>query len=165
MTIESIGLGGGCHWCTEAVFQSLFGVENTQQGWIKSAPPHDSFSEAVIVTFNSAEISLSTLLEIHLRTHASQSAHKLRQKYRSAIYTYTDKQAKNCKKILKNLQPRFPHKLIIEVLPFADFTASGKQYQNYYAQNPERPFCKTYIDPKLSLLRKEYSKHINESAR
>ena len=49
--VEQIGLGGGCHWCTEAVFQSLIGVQNVAQGFIKSLPPADTWSEAVIVNF------------------------------------------------------------------------------------------------------------------
>ena len=160
MTIETIGFGGGCHWCTEAVFQSLSGVESTAQGWIKSRPPNDSFSEAVIVKFKPSQIALSVLIEIHLRTHASGSAHSMRQKYRSAIYTYTDVQALACKELLETLQEDFSKDIITAVLSFSEFSASPPHYQNYYAQNPERPFCKTYIDPKLALLRQRYAKYL-----
>jgi len=69
--MDKIGFGGGCHWCTEAVFQKLRGVASVEQGFIRSRPPYETFSEAVIVSFDAAQISLSVLTEIHLRTHAS----------------------------------------------------------------------------------------------
>jgi len=91
--MAKIGFGGGCHWCTEAVFQALNGVQKVEQGFIRSDPPQDSFSEAVIVTFDSKILSLETLIEVHLRTHASTSSHKMRGKYRSAIYIFDNQQA------------------------------------------------------------------------
>ena len=86
--IDKVAFGGGCHWCTEAVFQALAGVEQVEQGFVKSRPPHDCFSEAVVVHFNAQIIPVKTLIEIHLRTHASSSAHTMRGKYRSAVYSF-----------------------------------------------------------------------------
>ena len=63
ITAERIGFGGGCHWCTEAVFQSLRGISKVEQGWIRSTPPHEKFSEAVIVTYDPKVMSLETLIE------------------------------------------------------------------------------------------------------
>ncbi|MBO6639652.1 MAG: peptide-methionine (S)-S-oxide reductase [Roseitalea sp.] len=80
-----IGFGGGCHWCTEAVFQALRGVTRVEQGFVRSEPPFDAWSEAVIVTFDPASIDLATLTEVHLRTHASTAAHAMRGEYRSAV--------------------------------------------------------------------------------
>ena len=67
-----IALGGGCHWCTEAVFQSLKGVEKVNQGYVASTGENNWFSEAVIVHFNDEIITLKTLIEIHLHTHKSR---------------------------------------------------------------------------------------------
>ncbi len=123
-------------------------------------PPHDSFSEAVNLEFDPSDIPLAVLLEVHLRTHASQSAHSMRQKYRSAIYTHSEPQSRACQMVLQELQTGFPKSLITEILPFSEFSASPPHYQDYYHQNPERPFCKTYIDPKLALLRQKYTSYI-----
>ncbi len=95
MQQKRIGLGGGCFWCSEAVFQNLRGVAQVAQGFIYSHPPHDSLSEAVLVDFDPAQISLADLIEIHLRTHASTSQHSMRQKYRSAIYAFINPVTKN----------------------------------------------------------------------
>lgn len=154
---ERIGFGGGCHWCTEAVFQVLSGVRDVAQGFVRSRAPHDSWSEAVVVTFDPGEIDLRTLIEVHLRTHASTSAHKMRGKYRSAIYTFDDQQARRAADGLRELQPDFSQPLVTLVLDHVEFRASDERFQNYYATNPARPFCRNYIDPKLRLIRATYA--------
>ena len=99
-----IGFGGGCHWCTEGVFQSIRGVTHVNQGWIQSNGTDDWFSEAVIVTFDPDEISQETLIEIHLLTHSSQTDHSMRSKYRSAIYFFDGAQEEEIKNALLGLQ-------------------------------------------------------------
>ncbi len=155
-----IGFGGGCHWCTEAVFQALSGVENVAQGFIRSVPPDESFSEAVVVTFDPAQIELRTLVEIHLRTHASTSAHKMRGKYRSAVYAYDAEQADASQAALESLQGNFDERLVTRVLMFEGFKESDARFRNYYQSDPARPFCRTYIDPKLALLRERFGEKV-----
>lgn len=82
--------GGGCHWCTEAVFQSLKGVRTVEQGFISSYGGNDTFSEGVIVHYNAAVISPMDLTAIHLHTHQSTVDHSMRGKYRSAIYIFDE---------------------------------------------------------------------------
>lgn len=158
-----IGFGGGCHWCTEAVFDSLLGVQQVQQGYVRSKPPAEAESEAVLVDFDSDAISLKLLIEIHLRTHSSGSSHAMRNKYRSAVYTFDAEQMVQCKRLLSDLQPQFNHQLVTQVLPFVSFTESQPRYQKYYATNPDRPFCGTRIEPKLALLRRNYSQFVRGS--
>ena len=157
MTQQRIGLGGGCYWCSEAVFQNLRGVSDVAQGFIISQPPHDSPAEAVLVDFDPARISLANLIEIHLRTHASTSGHSLRKKYRSAIYVLDAQQERNAEAILGKLQDDFGNQLVTRVLPFAGFEHSDEQYHNYYANHAGNQFCRRYIDPKLATLRREYA--------
>ena len=151
-----IGLGGGCHWCTEAVFQAIAGISKVDQGFIRSDPPEDAWSEAVLVTFDPDALPLEALIEIHLRTHSSTSRHKMRGKYRSAIYVYDAGTGVKVGRILRQLQHGFDEPLVTSVLTLAKFRPSDERFQNYYASGPERPFCKTYIDPKLALLRRQY---------
>ncbi|UQD57677.1 peptide-methionine (S)-S-oxide reductase [Flavobacterium sp. K5-23] len=156
---EKIGLGGGCHWCTEAVFQSLIGVEKVEQGWIASNGNNESFSEAVIIHFDASKISLEVLIEIHLHTHKSTVKHSMREKYRSAIYFFNLEQQAKAKTILSKLQPHFKNEIITTVMPFLNFKASREEILNYYYKNPEKPFCKNYIDPKLKILLEKFSKY------
>jgi peptide-methionine (S)-S-oxide reductase len=105
--MHTIGFGGSCHWCTEAIFLSLKGVTKVQQGWIAPQTPEESYSEAVIVHFDSAIIELDTLIEIHLHTHSCTSLHSMRAKYRSAIYTMENDQLAFANRALQRLQADF----------------------------------------------------------
>ncbi|WP_276165264.1 peptide-methionine (S)-S-oxide reductase [Zobellia alginiliquefaciens] len=162
MSLHKIALGGGCHWCTEAVFQSLQGVTKVEQGFVASTGNDSNFSEAVIVHFSPNIISLKTLIEVHLHTHKSTSNHSMRSKYRSAIYTFSTEHVVESEAILNELQATFGDTLITKILPFIAFKPSEIQFKNYYYSNPEKPFCTTYISPKLQLLKTQFtsfSKH------
>jgi len=159
--VQKIGFGGGCHWCTEAVFQSLIGVEKVEQGWIASEGEAFAFSEAVIVHYRPKEISLEVLVEIHLHTHKSTSAHSMREKYRSAVYFYTEEEQTVLSTILTQLNGDFDNQLITQILPFASFKPSREAIKNYYYSNREKPFCETFINPKLKLLLKQFSEHVD----
>ncbi len=160
-SLHKIGLGGGCHWCTEAVFQSLKGVHKVEQGFVASEKENSSFSEAVIVHFDNSKISLKDLIAIHLHTHKSTSEHSMRSKYRSAIYIFSEKDETLTTKILSDLEDDFERKLITQVLPFKAFKPSDEMFQNYYYSNKQKPFCETYINPKLKLLLDRFSKHVD----
>lgn len=160
--LKKIGFGGGCHWCTEAVFQSLKGVVKVDQGWIASNGEANSFSEAVIVHFDSDQISLKVLIEIHLRTHKSTSEHSMRKKYRSAIYYFEARQQVVANQFLRLFQSMFDNRLITKVLPYVKFKPSGAEIENYYYKNPKKPFCTTFIDPKLKVLLSTFSTYANK---
>ncbi|MFY0602917.1 MAG: peptide-methionine (S)-S-oxide reductase [Flavobacteriaceae bacterium] len=160
--MEKIGLGGGCHWCTEAIFQSLIGVHKVEQGYISSTGIYDTFSEAVIVHYHETLIDLKTLIEIHLRTHKSASNHSMREKYRSAVYTFSEKQHQLSKEWITYYQEEFSHQLITLAIPFYQFKASRESIQNYYYNNPKKPFCQRFIDPKLQVLLKRFSNHVQK---
>ena len=160
-TIQKIGLGGGCHWCTEAVFQSLKGVQKVEQGYISSTAPHTVLSEAVIVYFDKSIITLKDLIEVHLHTHKSTSTHSFRTKYRSAIYYFNIEDKHPCEVYIQELQADFESSIITLVLPFDSFKASREQIRDYYIKDPDRPFCKQYIHPKLQFLRQKYTRIIN----
>ena len=159
--IQKIGFGGGCNWCTEAVCQSLIGIQKVEQGFISSEEEYNTYSEAVIVHFNPEEISLRNLIEIHLSTHKSTSEHSMRSKYRSAIYFFDKIQQTNSEAFLEELQTEFEKTLITKVLPFNSFKESDQMFQNYYYKNPEKPFCETHIDPKLSILMTQFRRSVN----
>lgn len=156
-TVEKIGFGGGCHWCTEAVFQAIKGVLAVDQGWISSTGLNSDFSEAVVVDFDATQISLKTLIDIHLATHSCTSKHSMRNKYRSAVYTFSEQQAADAQEFLKQLQQQYNAPLITQILPFSDFKINTETYQEYYLKNPDKPFCQRYIKPKLSLLETKFN--------
>jgi len=158
-----IGFGGGCHWCTEAVFQSIKGVEKVDQGWIASDGEHHAFSEAVLVYFDPGLISQHSLIEAHLLTHSCTGDHSMRQKYRSAIYIFNDLQYHEAVNSLKAFQNTYEERIITKVLPFVKFKENKEELLNYYHSRPQAPFCVQYIDPKLDLLKKSWIGRIIES--
>ncbi|ALM07437.1 peptide methionine sulfoxide reductase [Sediminicola sp. YIK13] len=155
--IHKIGFGGGCHWCTEAVFQSLKGVTHVAQGFIAATEPESSYSEAVIVSFNQDELTLKELISVHLHTHNSTADHSFRRKYRSAVYVFDEREISGVRNILRYLQKDFVDPLITQVLLYKDFKASEEQFHNYYYTNPEKPFCETYIAPKLNKINLDFA--------
>ena len=160
--MQKIAFGGGCHWCTEAIFQSLIGVSKVEQGWVSSAHPDaTSPSEAVIVHFDDSLISLDLLTEIHLFTHNATSNHNFRQKYRSAVYTFSKPQQLEAQTILEKKQKLFEKSLVTKVYPFGKFRLNDEQYLDYYKSNPEKPFCQVRIEPKLQILLAKYSDYTN----
>ena len=161
MMIEKIGFGGGCHWCTEAYFQSLQGVEKVEQGWISSTVPNDSFSEAVIVHYNPVIIPLKILIGIHLHTHSSTKKHRFRKKYRSAVYVF-DGKTNESEKLIAEYQIDFDEPIITQALLFDQFKLNNEQQQNYYKKNKEGVFCERYIHPKLQMIETEYSAYFNK---
>lgn len=159
--MQKIGLGGSCHWCTEAIFNSLKGVQKVEQGWLASNGAFGTFSEGIVVTFDINLIDLKTLIKIHLHTHSCTKNHSMREKYRSAIYTFSEEDFKSSKAILKDLQNDFEENIITKVLPFDAFKLNIEEQLDYYFKNPEKPFCETFINPKLKYLLAQFSSQVD----
>ncbi len=155
-----IGFGGSCHWCTEAVFQSLRGVKEVLQGWV--ATSGDDFSEAVLVSFDEKLITLKTLVEIHLATHSCTSEHSMRTKYRSAVYVFDEAQANAAREAIRNLQDDYVGPIITQVLPMQEFKLNQPEYLNYYYSDPQKPFCENIVLPKLQILLERFGKSVND---
>ncbi|MES2063600.1 MAG: peptide-methionine (S)-S-oxide reductase [Bacteroidota bacterium] len=159
--MQKIGFGGSCHWCTEAIFRSLKGVKIVEQGWISSDGENTKPSEAVLVTYDENEISLQILIAIHLHTHSCTAEHSMRDKYRSAVYSFNDKQAIEAKTTVSELQADFDQPIVTKVLPFQTFRLNDENYLDYYYKDPSKPFCQNIVNPKLKELIKRFQKYIS----
>lgn len=155
--MANVGFGGGCHWCTEGVFQALRGVIQVNQVFVQSDAPWDTWSEGVIVNFDLSVISLAMLSEVHLRTHSATRARSPRSKYRSAIYIFEDNQRHEAELAIGSFVDEVGKPVHTRVLPLRRFRASDERFQNYYRTHPSRPFCRRYIDPKLDHIRQHFS--------
>lgn len=132
-----------------------------KQGWIASEGSAADFSEAVLVNFDPEVISVATLIAVHLHTHSCTSNHFMRTRYRSAVYTVSDAQATGAREILINLQTEFDEPIITTVLPLREFKLNKEEDLNYYYKNPDKPFCRSYISPKLKVLMNRFNKEVN----
>ena len=154
-----IGFGGGCHWCTEAVFQALRGVARVEQGWASALDAPERFSEAVIVYFDAREIPLDVLVAVHLHTHSCTSGHALRGRYRSAVYARDDAQAAAARAALEASRADFEAPVVTEVVRLGGFRQNEPRYRDYYRTDPTRPFCERYIAPKLAEVRRRFGRY------
>lgn len=161
--IKKAGFGGGCHWCTEAVFAALTGVNSVRQGWISSNGEDTALSEGVLIEFDTRKIDFAVLIAIHLHTHSATSHHSMRGKYRSAVYTFSDEDSSTAKAAIQQLQKDFEKPVITRVLPFCDFRINREESLNYYFSDPDRPFCQTYINPKLKMLLQQFAGNTNKT--
>lgn len=157
-----IGLGGGCRWCTEAVFEAVKGVYNVRQGYISAKESPDQFYEGIIMNYDPESVMLEDLILIHLRTHQSMKDHSMRHKYRSAVYVYNQLELRKTRQTLKTIENSAGSKFVTRAYELACFKESRAEIRNYYQTDPQRPFCTRYIQPKLDLLLKEFKTLLKE---
>jgi len=158
--METAGFGGGCHWCTEGVFQILRGVSEVHQGFLQSTAPDDSWAEGVVVRFDPEIISLDILIEVHLRTHSANSGYTPNGRYRSAVYVGDADQRHRTDTAITRLAKDVDTAARTKVLLLVGFRSSEERYRNYYRTDPTRPFCRRYIDPKLVAIRRDFARHV-----
>ena len=157
-----IGLGGGCHWCTEAVFKAVKGVYNLRQGYISAKESPDQFYEGIIMNYDPESVMLEDLILIHLRTHQSMKDHSMRHRYRSAVYVYNQLELEKTRQTLMKIENSTGSKFVTRAYELACFKESRAEIRNYYQTDPQRPFCTRYIQPKLDLLLKEFKTLLKE---
>ncbi|UAM97303.1 peptide-methionine (S)-S-oxide reductase MsrA [Polaribacter litorisediminis] len=161
-------LGGGCFWCTEAVFQKVKGVEKVVSGYAGgNAPGRPTYreicsgltghAEVIRITFDDTIISYEDILVIFMTTHDPttlnrQGADRGTQ-YRSVIYYHDETQQKIATEVLKQMQPYYSDKIITELSALPTFYEAEKEHQNYYRENTQQGYCSYVIEPKLAKLR------------
>ena len=166
--IQIATLGGGCFWCTEAVFQEVKGVEKVVSGYAGgNAPGKPTYreicsgltghAEVIQITFDASLISYEDILVIFMTTHDpttlnKQGADKGTQ-YRSVIFYHNENQQKVAKEVLKQIQSYYDDKIVTEMSPLPIFYEAEVEHQNYYRENSQQGYCSFVIAPKLSKLR------------
>lgn len=170
---ETIVLGGGCFWCTEAVFQQVRGVLAVESGYSNGQAERPNYAqvctgstgcaEVVKVVFDPAVIGLRHILEVfflvHDPTQLNRQGHDVGTQYRSAIY-YTEPEQKTvidaliCEMCQDKL---YEASIVTEVLPLADYWPAEPEHQNFFVRNPEQAYCRAVAAPKLERLRRNFA--------
>lgn len=165
---ELATLGGGCFWCLEAVFLELRGVHGVKNGYSGGQVANPTYEqvcgkksghvEVVQVTFDPMEISYADLLDvfftIHDPTTKDQQGNDIGPQYRSAIFTHSEAQAAAARESLAAAQAHWDDPIVTEILALEKFWPAEKYHDNYYAQNPQNPYCAVVVAPKVSKARK-----------
>lgn len=168
-------IGGGCFWCTEAVFQEVRGIEKIVSGYSGgNAPGKPTYreicsgltghAEVIQLTFNKNIISFEEILVIFMTTHDPttlnrQGADKGTQ-YRSVIFYHDKYQKTIAEEVLQQIQHYYDDKIVTEVSPLSIFYEAEAEHQNYYREHPEQGYCSFVIAPKLAKLRKLHADKI-----
>jgi methionine-S-sulfoxide reductase len=173
---ESAVFGGGCFWCTEAVFQRLRGVKSVTSGYAGGSMPNPSYeqvssgwtghAEVTKIEFDPGVTSYANLLEVFFATHdpttKDRQGNDRGTQYRSIILYADEKQKKEAEEAIREFQPDFPAPIVTEVKPLADFYPAEDYHQNYYNENGSQPYCSFVISPKLAKFRKKFAERIVE---
>ena len=166
--IELATFGGGCFWCTEAVFQEVKGVKKVVSGYSGGqVPGHPTYreicsgltghAEVIQVTFDAQVVSYKDLLLVFMTTHDPttlnrQGADKGTQ-YRSVIYYHNNQQEQEAKQVIKQVVPYYENTIVTELAALDVFYEAEKEHQNYYRTHPQQGYCSYVITPKLEKLR------------
>ena len=160
--------GGGCFWCTEAVFLEVKGIEKVVSGYSGgNAPGKPTYreicsgltghAEVIQVTYDENIISYESILIIFMTTHDPTQLNRqgadVGTQYRSVIYYHNEQQEEIAQTVINALITVYNEKIVTEISPLSIFYEAEKEHQAYYKNNQNSGYCSFVIDPKLQKLR------------
>ncbi|WP_082782557.1 peptide-methionine (S)-S-oxide reductase MsrA [Cephaloticoccus capnophilus] len=171
-TTETLVLGGGCFWCTEAAFKLLPGVTEVTSGYAGGVTDNPSYeevcaghtghAEVIRIQYNPQEISLERLLdffwEAHDPTTLNRQGADAGTQYRSIILYQSPEQKAAAAAAITRAQPRFSAAIVTELVPLARFWPAEDYHQDYFRKNPQAGYCRLVIAPKVQKLEKAVSR-------
>lgn len=174
--METATLGGGCFWCTEAIFLELKGVESVVSGYSGGKVNNPSYqdictgqtghAEVIEIEFDPNIISFQELLEVFWSTHDPTSLNRqggdIGTQYRSVIFYMNDNQKEVAKILKKKLEEEavFNQPIVTEISPRINFFKAENYHQNYYKDNQSQGYCQFIIVPKLDKFRKIFKEKL-----
>lgn len=164
--------GGGCFWCTEAVFKMLAGVMSVEPGYAggtTKTPTYEEVSagitghaECIKLTFNPHKIAYTDLLTVFFSSHDPTTLNRqgadIGTQYRSVIFTTSDAQKNSANKFIEDINNSHPEgeRIVTEVVPLTVFYPAENYHKDYYERNSEAPYCQIVINPKLEKVQKQF---------
>ncbi|HUN21533.1 MAG TPA: peptide-methionine (S)-S-oxide reductase MsrA [Anaerolineales bacterium] len=172
--LEQATFGGGCFWCTEAIFRQVQGVTLVESGYSGGSKANPTYrevcdgntghAEVVQVTFDPSQISYADLLRIHLTTHNPMTRNRqgadIGTQYRSIILTHNASQAATAQAVIAELAPNFDNPIVTIVQEFETFYKAENYHQDYFSRNADKPYCEAVISPKLAKFKKLYAERL-----
>lgn len=163
-------LGGGCFWCTEAVYQELKGVTQIVSGYAGGAVLNPSYeqicsgstghAEVVQLTFDPDQISFRRILEvfftIHDPTTLNRQGNDIGTQYRSVIFYHDQAQRDTAAQVMAEMASVWDAPLVTELSPVPVFYRAEEYHQNYYRQHPDQGYCAFVVAPKVAKFRKTF---------
>jgi methionine-S-sulfoxide reductase len=173
---EEITLGGGCFWCTEAVFSRVKGINTVTPGYSGGNLENPTYenvltgttghAEVVQITFNTNLISTREVLEIFFATHDPTTLNRqgadVGTQYRSVVFYHNDEQRKTVIKLIKELNSSrtWKNPIVTKVQPFTKFYKAEEYHMNYYERHGNQPYCRMVINPKIKKLNTSFKEKL-----
>ncbi len=165
--------GGGCFWCTEAVFDALKGVSLVEPGYCGGHVEHPTYEqicrgdtghiEVIRIEYDPAEVSFETLLEIFFATHdpttPNRQGNDVGPQYQSVVFCQDEAQHQLARSAIDalNQSGAFAQPICTKLLPSATFWVAEDYHHDYYAQNPNQGYCQFIIAPKVEKLNRGFA--------
>lgn len=181
MKNETATLGGGCFWCTEAIFRRLKGVKSVTSGYSGGAvenPTYEMVSsgstghfEVIQIEFDPSEISFDKILEVFWHTHdpttLNRQGNDVGTQYGSVIFYHSDKQKDEAERLRNKLDNEkiFRSRIVTQILPFSKFYKAEDYHKDYFEKHGDLPYCSLVISPKVNKLLSLYGKDVEEKYR
>lgn len=173
---EKATLGGGCFWCTEAVFLGMKGVETVTPGYsgghIKNPAYREvitgrtGHAEVVQITFNPEIVTFTEILEVFFMTHDPTTLNRqgadTGTQYRSAIFYHSTEQKSIAENVIHLFEKEkvYDTPIVTEVTAFSNFYEAEDYHKNYFARNPDQPYCQFVVAPKVEKFRKVFKEKV-----
>jgi peptide-methionine (S)-S-oxide reductase len=167
--LEKAIFGAGCFWCTEAVFERLDGVKSVMPGYAGGSKPNPTYEEVCTgktghaevaeILFDPVKISYEKLLNVFWECHDPTTLNRQGAdegtQYRSAIFFIDEQQQTLAEQSKIVAQRAFRDPIVTQIVPLTDFYKGEDYHQQYYDKNPNAPYCRLIIKPKLDKLKLE----------
>ena len=174
MASESATLGGGCFWCTEAVYERVKGVSAVESGYSNGttvSPTYEQVcsgrtghNEVVRVRFDAAQIGLREILEIffviHDPTTLNRQGNDSGTQYRSGIYYHSAEQERVAREVLAEVNKLHGGRAVTEVLPERNYSKAEDYHQHYFANHPNQGYCAMVVAPKVEKFSKTFAARV-----
>ena len=178
IVMKTAVFGGGCFWCTEAVFQMLKGVSKVESGYAGGKVDNPSYetvsngstghAEVIRITYDPAVISYEDLLTVFFGSHDPTTPNRqgadVGEQYRSVILYENDEDKKVAEKVAKEIQESLKNgtRVVTQILPLGKFFPAESYHQNYYKSNTSAPYCQIVIEPKIEKVKKRFAELVKQ---
>ncbi len=176
--LESATLGGGCFWCTEAIYKQLTGVQKVTPGYSGGHTDNPSYeevctgrtghAEVVHLEFDPSKVSFTEILEVFFKTHDPTTLNRqgpdVGTQYRSVIFYHSEEQKQTAETIIRKLEEEsiYPDPIVTERTRFETFYPAEDYHKDYFAHHKNQPYCRMVITPKLEKFEKTFSGKIKK---
>ena len=177
MANETITLGGGCFWCTEAVYEQVDGVTAVESGYCNGhvlSPSYDQVcggdtghNEVVRVSFDNARITLREVLEIFFHVHdpttLNRQGNDVGTQYRSGIYFGSAEQEAVAQAVLAESNLANKGRVVTEIQALANYSRAEDYHQHYFANHPGQGYCAFVVAPKVEKFRRTFAARVKQA--